>query len=731
MADNIAVTAGTGTNIASDEVTYSGDTAKLGIVRLVHVDGSEGAKTVKELVRLEDAAHTSGDPGIPTLTVRQDTAAALAGTDADYQPLITDGSGRLHVNVGTSALPSGAATSAKQDTIIGHLDGVEGLLTTIDGDTGNISTKIDTIAGAVSGTEMQVDVLTMPTVTVTATNLDVQSGGADLATSTQAGAIQTAVETLDNIVRAEDEASGNGHSGAVVLARRTDTPANQSGTDGDYEFLQMSAGRLWTSSTVTGTVTVDGSGVTQPVSNAGLTELAAAINSNKVDVNIVSSDVATGGTSAADDADFTAGTTPGTPAMGVYDSTPDTVTDGDLGTIGINANRAVRTVIEAGNANIGDVDIASIAAGDNNIGNVDLASAIPAGNNNIGDVDVLSVPVDPFGANADAAATAGSTGSIQAKLRLMTSQLDSIKTAVETIDNTVGGSELQVDVITMPTVTVTATNLDVQSGGADLATSTQAGAIQTAVELIDDTVKVLGTDTYTEATSKGIVMGAVRRDADTTLANTTNEFTPLQVDANGYLKVEIFDGGGSHTVDNAGTFAVQVDGSALTALQLIDDTIFADDAAVTLGTSKGSVLAGVAVQTDGTDPTAVSAEGDAAALRTDMQRNLIVNQTHPRFWHVSADYASAQTNTSVKAAPGASLSLYITDIVVSNGATAGNITLLDGSGGTVLFEIYPAINGGATMSLRSPIKLTANTALCITSTTVTTHSIFVSGYIAP
>lgn len=187
----------------------------------------------------------------------------------------------------------------------------------------------------------------------------------------------------------------------------------------------------------------------------------------------------------------------------------------------------------------------------------------------------------------------------------------------------------------------------------------------------------------------------------------------------------------SHAVTNAGTFATQVDGSALTALQLIDDPVLADDAAFTLSTSKGNVMAGVAVNTDGTDPTAVSAEGDAAAVRTDVNRILLVNETHPRFWHVSADYASAQTNTSVKASPGASLSLYITDIQISNGATAGNITLLDGSGGTVLYEVYPAINGGAVLSLRSPIKLTAATALCITSTTVTTHSIFVSGYIAP
>lgn len=72
----------------------------------------------------------------------------------------------MQVDVVTSALPTGAATSANQSTIIGHLDGVEGLLTTIDADTGNISTKIDTLAGAVVGTELQVDVLTMPTVTV-------------------------------------------------------------------------------------------------------------------------------------------------------------------------------------------------------------------------------------------------------------------------------------------------------------------------------------------------------------------------------------------------------------------------------------------------------------------------------------------------------------------------------------------------------------------------------------
>lgn len=53
--------------------------------------------TATALGKAEDAAHTTGDVGVMALTVRQNTAAALSGTDADYQPLITDTNGRLHV----------------------------------------------------------------------------------------------------------------------------------------------------------------------------------------------------------------------------------------------------------------------------------------------------------------------------------------------------------------------------------------------------------------------------------------------------------------------------------------------------------------------------------------------------------------------------------------------------------------------------------------------------------
>ena len=54
-----------------------------------------------------------------------------------------------------------------------------------------------------------------------------------------------------------------------------------------------------------------------------------------------------GGTSAVDDADFTQATTSGTPIQGVYESTPTSVTDNDMGIIGIDENRRVKVSVRA------------------------------------------------------------------------------------------------------------------------------------------------------------------------------------------------------------------------------------------------------------------------------------------------------------------------------------------------------------------------------------------------
>jgi hypothetical protein len=109
----------------------------------------------------------------------------------------------------------------------------------------------------------------------------------------------------------------------------------------------------------------------------------------------------TPGTSAAhlgkaEDAAHASGDT-GVAILGVRRDTPASGagTDGDYATLNLNSSGRLYT-------------------------SATVDTALPAGTNNIGDVDVLTVPTDPFGANADAASA---TGSISAKLRAMATAL--------------------------------------------------------------------------------------------------------------------------------------------------------------------------------------------------------------------------------------------------------------------------------------------------------------------
>lgn len=160
------------------------------------------------------------------------------------------------------------ATTTKQDTIIGHLDGVEGLLTSIDGDTGNISDQIDILVGAVDGTEIQVDIVSSVLPTGAATEAKQDTGNTALA------AIKTAVEIIDDIVLTEDAAHSSGQKGVMPLAVRNDSRGALAGTDGDYSPLQLNA---------SGDLRVDGSAVTQPISAAALPLPSGAATAAKQD----------------------------------------------------------------------------------------------------------------------------------------------------------------------------------------------------------------------------------------------------------------------------------------------------------------------------------------------------------------------------------------------------------------------------------------------------------------
>ena len=91
-------------------------------------------------------------------------------------------------------------------------------------------------------------------------------------------------------------------------------------------------------------------------------------------------------------------------------------------------------------------------------------------------------------------------------------------------------------------------------------------------------------------------------------------------------------------------------------------------------------------------------------------------------------YAGTQTNAEVIAAPAAGKRIVVHWFHISNGAVAGEVKLLDGSGGTVLFDAYLPINTPLFVNCkRAPLTLTAATALDFTSVTSTTSRLTV-GY---
>jgi hypothetical protein len=97
------------------------------------------------------------------------------------------------------------------------------------------------------------------------------------------------------------------------------------------------------------------------------------------------------------------------------------------------------------------------------------------------------------------------------------------------------------------------------------------------LSLVADTVATLGTTTYTETTSKGLIIGAVRNDTLATLANTDNEIAPLQVNASGALYVDIPAGGVLESlVDDIETVLGTIDtdtGNMATSLGNLDNSV--------------------------------------------------------------------------------------------------------------------------------------------------------------
>lgn len=208
------------------------------------------------------------------------------------------------------------------------------------------------------------------------------------------------------------------------------------------------------------------------------------------------------------------------------------------------------------------------------------------------------------------------------------------------------------------------------------------------------------------------------------------------------IDVDVTRVGGTVTVDGSGVTqpisAVALplpSGAATSAAQLASghDVTAIGGAAHDAAASGNPVpVSGVAQVTDDTaPPNRVSAEGDVTRMATDLDGAVFVRPHGPQVWSYHSNGSTALTDASVHAAPGAGLSIYVTDIVFSSGAATAINAFLEEGATTVLGPYYlEAVAGrGVSLHFQTPKKITANTALTITTSAAIAHSVDITGFI--
>lgn len=204
-----------------------------------------------------------------------DTLLPVQGTVADG--LLVNLGANNDVTVASLPLPSGASTAANQSTIIGHVDGIEGLLTTIDADTSTLAAvdyatgadvaSLAVVGGGAEATAMRVTIANDSTGVV---SVDDNGGSITVdgtITEANSAAIAASLSVLDdwdetnraavNIIAGQvGVAGGSGVDGATVqrvtLATDVALPAGtnaigklaaNSGVDiGDVDITSIAAG---------------------------------------------------------------------------------------------------------------------------------------------------------------------------------------------------------------------------------------------------------------------------------------------------------------------------------------------------------------------------------------------------------------------------------------------------------------------------------------------------------
>lgn len=178
----------------------------------------------------EDTSHTTGDTGTLSLAVRNDTPSSLVSADGDYTALTTDSTGKLHVNVGNTVAVSGSVTTSGTVTANAGTNLNTSALALESG--GNLAA----VAGAVSGSEMQVDIVAaLPSGTNNIGDVDIASaipaGTNNIGDVDIASAIPAGTNTI-GAVESDGTALGNGQVSVNTTAGGTTILAASAGRQG-------------------------------------------------------------------------------------------------------------------------------------------------------------------------------------------------------------------------------------------------------------------------------------------------------------------------------------------------------------------------------------------------------------------------------------------------------------------------------------------------------------------
>ncbi len=461
----------------------------------------------------------------------------------------------------------GVEASALRVTIASDSTGV----LSVDDNGGSLTVDVGTALPAGTNNIGDVDVLTVPA------PLNV------VGTGTEAAALRVTIATDSTGVLSVDD-NGNSLTVDGTVAVSGTVAVTQSGTwdevgiNDSGNSITVDSPQLPAALAANGGIKVEGvaGGVTIPVTEASAANALTSLQ--LIDDIVYTDDTSTHSTGSSKGALFMAAAAP----------TDSAVNANDIGAVAMTTDRklhvSVQDALPAGNNNVGDVDVASIAAGDNNIGNV----------------DIVTVPTDPFGANADAAS---STGSISAKLRSISGvQLPAAlgSQGALKVEGVASGTAIPISVASIPSHAVT-------NAGTFLVQ--ENGAAATSLALIDDPVFADGA-AFTVATSKVMMAGAAvvahgapdAADAGDAGALLVNRHRVLwTIGGNPNAKSATYNATGSGTDDNilpaisAGTVYV------ITGLTITLDAAATVNVAVRIGFGTSTVPALGAAAADAVD----------------------------------------------------------------------------------------------------------------------------------